>query len=72
MPSSSGQRFHTIAIAVALVAVAGILAFLVLRPGVRAQRPPGVVQPTEIKIAPEISGRLLRFTVAPGAERAQG
>jgi HlyD family secretion protein len=66
MPSSSVQRFHTVAVVVALAAVAGIVAFLVLRPGVVAGRPPGVVQPTEIKIAPEISGRLSRFAVAPG------
>jgi HlyD family secretion protein len=52
MPSSSAQRFHTIAVVVALAAVAGILAFLILRPDVVAQPPPGVVQPTEIKIAP--------------------
>ncbi len=64
MPSSNSQRFHTIAVVVALAAVAGILAFLVLRPGVLAGRLPGVVQPTEIKIAPEISGRLSRYAVA--------
>lgn len=66
MPSSPHERFHTIAVVAALAAVGGILAFLVLRPGVVAGRPPGVVQPTEIKIAPEISGRLSRFAVAPG------
>jgi HlyD family secretion protein len=72
MPSSSAQRFHTIAVVVVLAAAAGILAFLVLRPGVVAQRPPGVVQPTEIKIAPEISARLLRFAVAPGQSVHKG
>jgi len=36
------------------------------------QRPPGVVQPTEIKIAPKISGRLLRFAVAPGQSMRKG
>jgi len=72
MPSSPAQRFHTIAVVVALAAVSGILAFLVLRPGVVAQRPPGVVQPTEIKIAPEISGRLVRFAVAPGQSVRKG
>jgi hypothetical protein len=61
MPSSSAQQFHTIAVVVALVVIAGILAFVIVSPGVVAQRPPGVVQPTEIKIAPEISGRLLRL-----------
>ena len=72
MPSSRGERFHTIAVVVALAAVAGIIAFLVLRPGVVAGRPPGVVQPTEIKIAPEISGRLSRFAVAPGQTVRKG
>jgi HlyD family secretion protein len=64
MPVSRGERFHTLAVIVAFASVAGIIAFLVLRPGVVAGRHPGVVQPTEIKIAPEISGRLLRFAVA--------
>lgn len=66
MPSSPNQRIHTIAVVAVFAAAAGILAFVILRPGVTAQRPLGVVQPTEIKIAPEISGRLLRFAVAPG------
>jgi HlyD family secretion protein len=72
MPCSPAQRIHTIAVVAVLVAAAGILAFLILRPGVTAQRPPGVVQPTEIKIAPEISGRLLRFAVAPGQSVRKG
>ena len=72
MPSSSAQRFHTIAVVIALAAVAGILIFLVLRPRVVAQTAPGVVQPTEIKIGPEISGRLLRFAVAPGQSVQKG
>ena len=72
MASSSGQRIHTIAVVAVLLAAAGILAFLILRPGVTAQPPPGVVQPTEIKIAPEISGRLLRFAVAPGQSVRNG
>jgi HlyD family secretion protein len=71
MPSSA-QRTHTIAVAAALAAAAGILAFLIVRPGIVGQPPPGVVQPTEIKIAPEISGRLLRFTVALGQSVHQG
>ena len=72
MPPSPVQRFHTIAVVAALAAAAGILAFLILRPGVVAQRSPGVIQPTEIKIAPEISGRLVRFAVAPGQRVHQG
>lgn len=54
------------AVVAVLVEAAGILAFLILRPGLTARPPPGVVQPTKIKIAPEISGRLLQFAVAPG------
>src|SRR5215831_781901 len=72
MPSSSFQRHHTIAVVAVLVAAAGILAFVTLRPGVVAGRPPGVVQPTEIKIAPETSGRLLRFAVTPGQSVRKG
>jgi HlyD family secretion protein len=45
---------------------------LVLRPSVVAQRSPGVVQPTEIKITPEISGRFLRYAVAPGQSVHKG
>src|SRR5262252_3299136 len=72
MRSSSTPHFHTIAVVVVLAAAAGILAFLILRPGVVARPPPGVVQPTEIKIAPEISGRLSRFAVAPGQAVRKG
>jgi multidrug efflux pump subunit AcrA (membrane-fusion protein) len=72
MPFSPAQRFHTIAVIAALAAAAGIVVFLVLRPGVVAERPPGVVQPAEIKIAPEISGRLSRFAVAAGQSVRKG
>ncbi len=72
MPSSNAQRFHTVAVSVALAAAAGIVAFLVLRPGVVARSAPGVVQPTEIKIAPEISGRFLHYAVAPGQRVNRG
>jgi HlyD family secretion protein len=72
MPFSPAQRFHTIAVVAVLAAAAGIAAFLVFRPNVVAQRPPGVVQPTEIKIAPEISGRFLRYAVAPGQSVHKG
>ncbi len=66
MPSSRAQRLHTVAVIAVLAAAAGILAFLILRPGIAAPGAPGLVQSTEIKIAPEISGRLLRFAVAAG------
>jgi HlyD family secretion protein len=72
MPSSPVHRTHTIAVLAILAATAGILAFLILRPSVTAQRLPGVVQSTEIKIAPEISGRFLRFAVAPGQSVRKG
>ena len=72
MPSNSAQRVHAIAVVVVLLAAAGILAFLILRPGVTAPRPPGIVQPSEIKIAPESSGRLLRFAIAPGQSVRKG
>ncbi len=66
MPPRTGEHLHTIAVLLVVAAVAGILAFLVLGSSVPASRPPGVVQATEIKIAPEISGRLLRFAVGSG------
>ena len=72
MPSSPVHRTHTIAVLAVLAATAGILAFLILRPGVVAPPPPGVVQPTEIKIAPEISGRFLRFAAALGQSVRKG
>ena len=58
MRSSASRRQYVISVIVALAAVAAILGLLILRPGLVAPRPPGVVQSTEIKIAPEISGRL--------------
>jgi len=45
---------------------------LILGSGVTAARAPGVVQTTEIKIAPEISGRLGRFAVTQGQSVHQG
>jgi HlyD family secretion protein len=66
MPSSRGSRLHIAAILIVLSAAAGILAFLILRPGVVAPPSPALVQTTEIKIAPEISGRLARYAVAKG------
>jgi hypothetical protein len=69
MPSSPNQRTHTIAVVAVFAAAAGILVFLILGLGVTTQRPLRVVQPTEIKIAPEISRRLFRFALCrqPGA-----
>lgn len=66
MPASSAERRYVIVVLLALAAAGGILAFLMLGSHVVAQRAPGVVEATEIRIAPEISGRLARFVVAPG------
>jgi HlyD family secretion protein len=66
MPSSRAQRLHTVAVIAVLAAAAGILAFVILRPETAAPSSPGLVQSTEIEIAPEISGHLLRFAVAAG------
>ena len=66
MPLNAGQHKHTIAAVAALFGAGGILLFLVLGSGVMTQRSPGVVHSTEIKVAPEISGRLSRFAVTPG------
>src|SRR5712671_6849433 len=66
MPLNAGQHKHTIAAVAALFGAGGILSFLILGSGVMAQRSPGVVHSTEIKVAPEISGRLSRFAVTPG------
>jgi HlyD family secretion protein len=72
MPHRPGHRLHTLAVLAALAGVAAILLFLILGSGVTAPRAPGVVQTTEIKIAPEISGRLGRFAVTPGQSVRQG
>ena len=49
-----------------------LLLFLILGSGVTVPHSPGVVHTTEIKIAPEISGRLARFAVAPGQSVRKG
>jgi HlyD family secretion protein len=72
MRSNTSHRQYVISVVLALVAVAAILGLLILRPGLVAPRPPGVVQSTEIKIAPEISGRLARFTTMSGQEVHRG
>src|ERR1700693_5171872 len=72
LPHNLEERLHTFAVLVALVGVAGIVLFFVLGSGVTAPRTPGVVQTTELKIAPEISGRLARFAVAQGQSVRQG
>ena len=69
---SPRDRIHTVAVLMALVGVAGIVLFFVLDSGVTALRAPGVVQTTEIKIAPEISGRLARLAVVQGQNVKKG
>ena len=66
MPSRHGHRAYTFAVVAALVGAAAILLFVIKGSGVVAQRPPALVHATEIKIAPEISGRLARFAVTAG------
>ncbi|MGO8916732.1 MAG: HlyD family secretion protein [Stellaceae bacterium] len=72
MPARSVERRYTLVVLLALAAAVGILAFLVLGSHVPAPRAPGVVEATEIKIAPEISGRLARIVVAPGQSVHKG
>jgi HlyD family secretion protein len=66
------HHVHSIAAGAVLVGAAGILAFLIVGSGVGAPSAPGLVHETEIKIAPEISGRLARFAVKPGQQVRQG
>jgi multidrug resistance efflux pump len=68
VPLKSSRHAYSLAAVVALVGAAGILAFLIVGSGVEAPRAPGLVHTTEIKIAPEISGRLARFVVQPGQD----
>jgi HlyD family secretion protein len=69
---SPKDRTHTVAVLIALVGVAGILLFFILGSGVTVLRAPRVVQTTEIKIAPEISGRLARLAVVQGQSVRKG
>jgi len=64
---ASGHRPHTFAVIAALAGAAGIVAFVVVGSSVPAPRTPGVIQMTEIKIAPEIDGRVARIVVRAGA-----
>jgi HlyD family secretion protein len=69
---SPKDRIHAVAVLLALVGVAGILVFFIVGSGVTVLRAPGVVQTTEIKIAPEISGRLGRLAVVRGQSVRKG
>ena len=66
MPPRPRRHAYSVAAVVALLGAAGILAFLIVGSGVAVPSAPGLVHSTEIKIAPEISGRLARFVVEPG------
>jgi HlyD family secretion protein len=72
VPAKGADRLHTLAVLAAVVAAAAILAFLIFGSRVVAQPSPGVVQATEIRIAPEISGRLARLAVTPGRRVQRG
>ncbi|HEX6441161.1 MAG TPA: efflux RND transporter periplasmic adaptor subunit, partial [Stellaceae bacterium] len=72
MPARRGHPVYTVAAVAALVGAAGILFFLVKGSGVVAQPPPALVHATEVKIAPEISGRLARFSATAGQTVRKG
>src|SRR5215469_2880444 len=72
MPSSRRHHVFSIAAGVALVGAAGILLFLVVGSGVTARPAPGLVHSTEIKIAPEISGRVARLNAKSSQRVAKG
>jgi HlyD family secretion protein len=66
MPAKVRHHAFSVAAIVALLGAAGILAFLVIGSHVETQPAPGLVHNTEIKIAPEASGRLAAFAVKAG------
>ena len=72
MAGRHGHRAYTLAAVAALIAAGAILLFVIKGSGVVAPRPPALVHATEIKIAPEISGRLARFVVKAGQTVRQG
>lgn len=72
MPRRHGHRAYTLAAVAALIGAGAILLFVIKGSGVMAERPPALVHATEIKIAPEISGRLARFAVKPGQTVRKG
>jgi HlyD family secretion protein len=71
MPSRLPRRSRRIAVVLVLVVAVGTLADLALRP---APAPPivGMVRTTEIKIAPEVSGRIAALPVRAGDRVAAG
>ena len=69
---SARDRIHTVAVLLALGGVAGILIFFIVGSGVTVVRAPGVVKITEIKVAPEISGRVARLAVVKGQSVKKG
>ena len=72
MPRRPGHIAFSLAAVAALVGALAILSFVIRGSGVVAQSPPALVHATEIKIAPEISGRLGRFAVTSGQSVRKG
>jgi multidrug resistance efflux pump len=72
MRSSRSHYVFSIAAGVALAGAAGILLFLVIGSGVTARPAPGLLHSTEIKIAPEISGRVAHLNARSGQRVAKG
>src|SRR5689334_14537756 len=68
------MRSRLLAIGLALVVVGAIAAGILWRSrtGDAAQPIPGLVRQTEIRIAPEVNGRLAEITVQPGQHVAKG
>jgi HlyD family secretion protein len=72
MPLSGRKRVLGIVAVAALVGAAGILVFVATGSGVTAAREPGLVHSTEIKIAPELSGRVAHLYATPGQRVGKG
>ena len=72
MPARVGRHAYSVAAVVALAGALGIIVFVLTGSHVNVQPAPGLVHSTEIKVAPEISGRLARFSVTPGQSVHKG
>src|SRR5262245_10532335 len=71
MPPKTSSKLRRAGIGVLLVAAAGAIAFFALRPA-RPQPIIAMVRVTEIKIAPEVSGRIAALPVNAGDRVAAG
>ncbi|HEY6334911.1 MAG TPA: efflux RND transporter periplasmic adaptor subunit [Alphaproteobacteria bacterium] len=72
MRVNASQRLHTILTILLLLGCAGAIAFFAGKREPSAAAITGLVRVTEIRVAPEVSGRLTRFQVAQGAEVRKG